>query len=279
MKLSFTKMHGAGNDFIIIDDVNFKPEPEIIKKLCDRHFGIGADGILWINKSDRADFSVRYFNSDGTGDMLCINGARCSVLFGHLKNLCNNKCSFEFIGKIFNAEILGQNLVRIFLDYSPEFELNKKIEYKSKTLRVDYFDIGARHIVINWPQFISNYKDIVVEQDFMSFDMVQFGKELRYHTEFLPLGVNVNFINKIEDNLYSIRTYERGVEAETLACGSGSICSAIFVHLKHKISPPIKLKTKSGRILEVSFDADGDNVKNIHLTGPAEKVFDGLIEL
>lgn len=279
MKLRFTKMHGAGNDFIVIDDENFKPEPEIIKKICDRHFGIGADGILWIYNSDRADFSVRYFNSDGTGDTLCINGARCSVLFGHLRNLCYNECSFEFIGKIFRAEILGKNLVRIFLDYSPEFELNKKIEYKSKILKVDYFDIGSRHIVINWSKFILNYEDIIDEYDFMSFDMNNFGKELRYHPEFLPIGVNVNFINKIEDNLYSIRTYERGVEAETLACGSGSICSAIFIYLKEKISPPIKLKTKSGRILEVSFDADGDIVKNIHLTGPAERVFEGIIEL
>lgn len=280
MKLKFTKMCGAGNDFIVINDEKFQPKQEIIQKLCNRNFGIGADGILLIQKpiSELCDFSVRYFNSDGTGDALCINGARCAVLFAFLEKIAQAKCKFEFIGKIFDAEVIDENNVKIFIDYQPKFILNKSIEWRSKNLQVAFFDIGSKHIIIEWDEFVSNFKDDLQNFDFDNFNLNLFGKELRYHKEFQPDGVNVNFV-QWEDGVLRIRTYERGVENETLACGSGSICSAIYISMTKKVEPPIVIKTRSEKILNVFFEIVNEQVNNIQIVGHAEKIFEGVIEL
>lgn len=279
MKLKFTKMTGAGNDFIVIDDQKFKPKPKLIQRLCDRHFGIGADGILWIQKSKIADFGVRYFNADGSGDTLCINGARCAVLYGFQNKMCKKKCRFEFIGKIFRAEILAGDQVKIFLDYSPKFDLDRKINLRSKIISVSYFDLGSKHIVIEWKKLQELFDEEFSSVNFEEFDIYDFGKQLRFHPSFQPDGVNVNFIEKISEQFYKIRTYERGVEAETLACGSGSIASAIYVYLENKVTTPIKLETKSGRILEVDFEFLEGIIQNISIVGHTEKVFEGIIDL
>jgi diaminopimelate epimerase len=279
MKLNFTKMTGAGNDFIVIENPDFIPEPKLIQFLCDRHFGVGADGILLIQKSEKANFGFRYFNSDGSGDSLCVNGARCAVWYGYLNNLCSNSCEFEFIQKIFRAEILSDELIKLFLDYEPKVKENLIIKFYGREIRVDYVDIGSRHIVIDWENFRNVYSNFLNDQSFDEFDVNNFGCELRNNSEFQPEGVNVNFIQKISDSKFKIRTYERGVEAETLACGSGSISSAIILFLKTKISPPIKLITRSSKILEVDFKLGEGKIEGISLIGPAEKVFDGTIEL
>ncbi len=279
MKLNFTKMNGAGNDFIVIYNQNFYPDPIVIQKLCDRHFGIGADGILWIQKSKISDFGVRYFNSDGSGDSLCVNGARCSVLFGYLNNLCNKKCRFEFIGKVFEAEIINPDEIKIKLDYTPKIEPSKEIKFLGKKLNLSFVDIGSRHLIIEWFDFENMFKKEINESNFEEFDINYYGRALRNHPDFMPNGVNVNFIKKIDDNFYKIRTYERGVESETLACGSGCISSAIQIYLKWNILPPIKFLTKSQKILEVNFDVVSNFVRNISLIGPAAKNFEGMIEI
>jgi diaminopimelate epimerase len=279
MNLRFEKFTGAGNDFIIIEDQNFEPEPSLIKKLCDRHFGIGADGILLSEKSNIADFKVRYFNSDGTGDALCVNGARCAVMFANQKRLCDKECSFEFINKIFRAVIVDKTNVKLFLDYSPIIHLNKKIEFPDRQLVTHFVDVGSKHLIVFWDQFASVYSSILKENDFEVFDINYFGRSLRNHPEFLPDGVNVNFIKHIEDNSIRVRTYERGVEAETLACGSGSIASSIVFYLMNSIQPPIKVITTSQKNFEIDFQEMNNSFNSISLLGHAEKVFEGVIEL
>lgn len=279
MKIKFTKMSGAGNDFIVINDDKFQPKPEIIRKLCDRHFGVGGDGVLLIQKSNSelSNFSVKYFNSDGSGDALCINGARCAILFSYLENIATRNCRFEFIGKLFEAEVIDEETVKIFLDYQPIYNLNKEIKWRSKNLKVTFFDIGSKHIIVDWDIFYSIYKNDLENFKFDNFDVNEFGKELRYHREFEPDGVNVNFV-KWDDGLLNIRTYERGVENETLACGSGSICSAIYISITKNVKPPIVIKTRSQKFLYVSFEIKNEKFDNIQIIGPAEKIFEGVIE-
>ncbi len=279
MKINFTKYNGAGNDFILIDSENFPASPALIQKLCDRHFGIGADGLLWIKKSDIADFSVRYFNSDGTGDTLCINGARCAVMYAYINKYCFKRCRFEFIGRIFSAQILDEKNVKLFLDYSPSIELSKRIVFLSKELEYSYVDLGSKHIVIDWEFFSKIFVAELNNKGFNEFDIEYFGKGLRYHDAFYPDGVNVNFIQINSLNQIVIRTFERGVEAETLACGSGSIASVISASLKSNLKLPASVKTKSGRFLEVYFEIIEKRVTNIFIIGPAEYVFKGELDL
>jgi diaminopimelate epimerase len=279
MLIKFEKFSGAGNDFVIVQNSNFNLEPSLIQKICDRHFGIGADGLLLIGESNKADFSLKYFNSDGTGDVLCVNGARCAVLFAFQKGLCDRECSFEFINQIFRAEIMDESNVRLFIDYSPIIQLNKDIEFLSKKLLTHLVDIKAKHLIIYWDSFCSVFSSIVKESDFEIFDINYFGRLLRNHPEFLPDGVNVNFIKQVEENTIRVRTYERGVEAETLACGSGSIASSIIFYLTQKINPPIKVITTSKKIFQIDFAERNGLFLGASIKGHAQKIFEGLIEL
>lgn len=278
MKIIFEKFSGAGNDFIIIQKPEFVPEPTLIQKLCDRHFGIGADGVLLIDESKKADFRVRYFNSDGSGDALCVNGARCAVRFAFEKRLCPKKCTFEFIQKIFSAEIVDESNVKLFIDYSPLIYLNKEIDFINKKILVHFVDIGSKHLIIDWFDFKSKFSSILGENHFESFDINYFGRSLRNHPLFFPDGVNVNFVRHIDEKKIRIRTYERGVEAETLACGSGSIASSLVINFLKNIEPPIEVITTSQKIFEIYFEKENNSFSNISIKGHAERVFEGVIE-
>lgn len=279
MKIKFEKFSGAGNDFVIILKPEFNPEPEIIKRLCDRHFGIGADGVLLIDASNSSDFSLRYFNSDGSGDALCVNGARCAVMFAFHNGLCKKECSFEFVKKIFRAVIEDQLNVKLFIDYSPLIQLNNEIDFLGKKLLVHFVDISSKHLVIDWYDFTSKFSTMVSKDQFETFDLNYFGRLLRNHSEFLPDGVNVNFIKQIKENRIRIRTYERGVEAETLACGSGSIASSIVIYLKKNIKTPINIITTSNKIFEIDFEEKEGLFSNISIKGHSQKIFEGVIEI
>lgn len=279
MKIKFEKFSGAGNDFIIIQKPEFNPDTKIIQKLCDRHFGIGADGVLLIDESKNADFRVRYFNSDGSGDALCVNGARCAVMFAYEKRFCSKECNFEFIQKIFRAEVIDELNVKLFVDYSPVMYLNKEINFLDKKILVHFVDIGSRHLIIDWLEFNSKFSSLLSENQFEIFDVNYFGKLLRNHPEFLPNGVNVNFIKQLDEKKIRIRTYERGVETETLACGSGSIAASLVISSLKNINPPIEVITTSQKIFEIYFERGIDSFSNISIIGHAEKIFEGVIEL
>ncbi|MGB9663347.1 MAG: diaminopimelate epimerase [Ignavibacteria bacterium] len=279
MKIKFEKFSGAGNDFIIIQKPEFYPDPDLIQRLCDRHFGIGADGVLFIDEANKADFKIRYFNSDGSGDALCVNGARCAVMFAFHKKICSNECSFEFIENIFRAVVEDKLNVKLFINYSPLIQLNKEINFLDKKILVHFVDIGSKHLIIDWLDFCSNFSSFLNENQFETFDVNYFGRLLRNHFEFQPGGVNVNFIKQVEENRIRVRTYERGVEAETLACGSGSIASSIITYLIKNIKTPINIITTSKKIFEVDFEEKEGLFSNISIKGHAEKIFEGVIEI
>lgn len=279
MKIKFEKYTGAGNDFILFDETVFIPQPEIIQRICDRHFGIGADGVILVGKSDRADFNIRYFNSDGSGDVLCLNGARCAVLYAFNHNLCEKECSFDFIEKVFHAYVVDNNNIKISLTYTPIIELNKELMVLNKKLTYHYVDFGAKHIIIFWEDFRKIPENDCGIINFEELDVRYYGRIIRNHSQFHPAGVNVNFIHITDKKEIRVRTYEKGVEGETLACGSGSVSSALVAYLKSDFKPPCKIRTTSQKEFEINFEIHNDSFTNLSIKGPAQKIFEGVIEL
>ncbi|OLD88923.1 MAG: diaminopimelate epimerase [Verrucomicrobia bacterium 13_1_20CM_4_54_11] len=227
--LRFTKMNGAGNDFILIDnragDIHLNRTQ--IARLCDRHRGIGADGILLLeNPSDHADFRMRYFNADGGEAEMCGNGARCFARFANKAAGAKDKISFETPAGVISAEFVV----------------------------VPVAQVG----------------DVDVSRE---------GSAIRYHEMFSPKGANVNFIEKRGVDKVAVRTYERGVEDETLACGTGVVASALVFAVTENVKGPITVIARGGDELRVGFDRIDKQFRNVTLTGPAEFAFEGTIEI
>ncbi len=277
---SFTKMTGAGNDFILFDDESLELNADKIRILCSRNYGIGADGILTIHKSKTLDFKVFYYNSDGSEGALCANGARCAVKYLYEKGKIGRTTQFEFVGQTFKTEVISDTNIRQWINSPLNIKLNFKVETPRQFFNSNYVDIGSKHLVIFVDDILINPSDIQsVVNNLALVDVNSLGRELRFHTDFAPDGLNVNFIQITDKNQLSIRTYERGVESETLACGSGCVSSAIITFLVKELETPIRIKTFGGEFLEVDFNYDGIKFTNITLTGPAKKVFEGKIDL
>lgn len=280
-KIFFTKMTGAGNDFIFIDrkknpDVDLKDEN--IRKLCNRRFGIGADGLIIIDDAAGYDFRMSYFNSDGLAGSLCANGARCSIRFAHFsKRLKNNYASFVVDDIEYSGEVIDDQIIKFNLNTPKNILLNKELRTSDKVINFSFVDTGSHHVVIKMDDiFDGQSKKKISFNDISDIPVFQLGQEIRFHDQFKPDGTNVNFI-QIKENVIYIRTYERGVEDETLACGTGSVASAIILHLAEKFNPPITLKTFGGDNLIVNFNIVNQKVEDISITGPAKIVFEGLV--
>lgn len=257
MKLSFSKYHGAGNDFIIIDNRNgqFVAEPTLIKNLCHRQFGIGADGLMLLETEPNADFCMRYFNSDGNESTMCGNGGRCISIFA--QNLGIVKSQTRFMG------IDGEHMAIINPNNSVKLKMK---DVNSITLDDDTYilDTGSPHCVY----FVDDVDEIDVEAK---------GRFFRNSFHHETGGLNVNFVQVVQLGL-KIRTYERGVEGETLACGTGSVAAAIATNLLLENSVhSYKIFARGGE-LSVSFDKRSDSqFYNIWLEGPVVHVFDGTV--
>jgi diaminopimelate epimerase len=282
-KYFFTKMSGAGNDFILLDsriNPDFELTTEKIAQICNRRTGIGADGVLIINPVSNFNFEMKYFNADGSYGSLCANGSRCSLLYANenglagdatIKFLCNNK---EYSGEVFSDE-----KVKFFLLPPGALKTNFMLEAAGYLMRVSFVDTGSPHIVIRIEDVMENSenpKSTYFSVD--SFPVYKVGKAIRLHPDLSPEGTNVNFV-QIVDGIVKIRTYERGVEDETLSCGTGSVASALILYNFGLVDKPVKLLTKSGDYLFVDFVFDGQNFSNVSLTGPAKVVFNGEITI
>jgi diaminopimelate epimerase len=273
-KINFTKMCGAGNDFVFIDlklNDGISINNSFIKKICDRRNGVGADGLITINDSSDYDFLMNYYNADGSTGSLCANGARCAILFasktGRLKN---NSARFLSNETEYKGEIISDSEIQFNLNLPKKIKYNFKIKADGKLLNAHFADTGSPHVVIDINESegkFSSLENVPIEK---------LGREIRYLPEFAPAGTNVNFVH-IKDGMIYIRTYERGVEAETLACGTGSVAAALICSVTHRLSTPVKLITKGNEKLFVNFDVDDSRVKNLTLTGPAKKIFTGEI--
>ena len=258
MNIIFSKYHGTGNDFIIIDNrsLKLKPSKEWIAKLCLRRFGIGADGLMLIENSKDSDFSMKYYNADGNEGTMCGNGGRCIVAYAHSLGIIKKITKFKAIDGEHSAEIIEHNETDCIVDLKMQDVDNINV-YED-----NYFiDTGSPHYV----SFV---------EDLKNFDVFNQGKEIRYSKEFMPNGTNVNFVEVRGENLF-VRTYERGVENETYSCGTGVTASAIAFSMKENKIPK-NIITRGGE-LNVKFKKVGNSYSNIHLIGPASFVFKGEI--
>ncbi len=275
MLLHFFKMNGAGNDFIIVDNRDLSLSKELdtdtIAALCDRHRGIGADGLLAVEPAQKgADFRFRYYNADGGEAEMCGNGARCFGRFtAHLGEIVLKKVTFETVAGTLAAEMVGEN-VRIAMSEPKDLELNASAEISGFDSTLHFINTGVPHVVT----FLES------AQALDECDVYTHGAAIRNHTAFAPAGTNANFAAVLAPGHLSIRTFERGVEDETLACGTGMVASALVHHLLTGVPGPIKVDVEGGDTLEIGFEKSGEQgFKNVTLTGPADFVFEGEIDI
>jgi len=267
--ISFVKMSGAGNDFIIIDkaqNLEIAITNDVINRLCNRRNGIGADGIIIISDREEFDFSMEYFNADGSTGTLCGNGARCAIKFaGDTGKTKSNYVSFISNEIEYTGELLNNGLIKFNMKPPVNIEENISLEVAGSGISASFLHTGSPHIVI-------------VVDDIDDVPVIKIGKEIRYSERFAPDGTNVNFIETTGKKIF-IRTYERGVEDETYACGTGAVAASIIGNLKFGIKPPVSLHTKGGDELVVGFIADGSDYKNVSLTGAVKEIFKGEISI
>ena len=262
--IEFWKMEGAGNDFILLDnrDEIIKKRAELAQKLCQRKKGIGADGLILIERAKQADFFIRIFNPDGSEAEMCGNGARCAARFAYLKGIAGEECTFQTLAGPIKAKI-KENKVKIKM--SDPFDFKKEVK-----LRIDTREYKGYFINTGVPHFILFYESID------KVKIKETGFKIRSHKYFHPDGTNVDFV-EIKDDGILIRTYERGVEDETLACGTGAVASAIISHLIYNLPPPVKVKMKGGSV-NVWFESNkGSRISNVFLEGEANITYKGYL--
>jgi diaminopimelate epimerase len=255
-RMFFTKMVASGNDFVVIDKQPSASLSALARGCCDRKFGIGADGLLLVTKAKNADLRMRIFNADGSEAEMCGNGARCAALFSGRR-----KAKMLTLAGIINMRVCG-NQVRIQLTDPKSIELDIPLTLNGRLIKANFINTGVPHVVI----FVEGLDKI---------DVSGIGRAIRHHARFSPAGTNVNFVEIENSNLIRVRTYERGVEAETLACGTGSSASALIFALKNDSGSLVKVKTQSGEILKVYFNSQEDKFNDVWLEGSAKIVYKG----
>ena len=267
--VEFTKMNGAGNDFVLIDnrEQKLKLTRDQVKRLCHRQRGVGADGLFLLipSKSGEADWAWEFYNSDGSTAEMCGNGARCFARFISRKTGANGQTSFETGAGIIKATFQGGR-VTVNLTQPKDLRLDQWLPIAPGKLQVHSINTGVPHAVT----FVPDADKAMIQQ---------LGPEIRHHQHFAPKGTNVNFVQVLAPNSIRVRTYERGVEGETLACGTGVTASALVSATVHGFSSPVKVQVQGGDTLEVSFTRHGPEFSDVKLTGPADFCFDGKIEI
>jgi len=270
MLLHFYKMNGAGNDFVVVDnrDLDTSLTREQIEFLCDRHRGIGADGLLAVEPAEQgADFKFRYYNADGGEAEMCGNGARCFGRFTAALMLEEPETvTFETIAGILSADLVDDD-IRIAMSEPKDLKMDTGAKVPGLDGDLHFINTGVPHVVV----FVA---------DLPGTEVVRHGAAIRYHEAFAPAGTNANFATVLSPGHIAIRTYERGVEDETLACGTGMVASALMHHLLDGAPSPIKVDVEGGDTLEIGFEKTGDTTfTKVTLKGPADFVFEGDIEL
>lgn len=259
-KIEFSKYQGTGNDFVMIDNRsgNFPKENiKLVAYLCDRRFGIGGDGLILIENDSTVDFKMVYYNSDGNESTMCGNGGRCLVAFAKNLKMIDNSCTFIAVDGLHHAEISSEivALQMINVDLVERFQ------------KYTFLNTGSPH-------------HVEIVEHIQTYDVFNKGKEIRYSENYAPKGTNVNFVEKISEDYFKVRTYERGVEDETFSCGTGATAVAIAMFETGQTNKnSLKIEVPGG-LLQVSFKKSDSGVyENVILSGPAEMVFSGEIKV
>ncbi len=282
-EINYEIYSGAGNDFVMIDNlderISLDEEKKFTIKICNENFK-NIDGVIFVDKPLNIGSSLRmnYYNRDGSFGAMCGNGARCISMFAYKNEIVKEKeFILEAVDEVYKSHIIDDLNVKIIFPQPKEVKTDIKIKAEFgdglKDLNVSYVNVGSDHIVLclddETNKIALGYKSID------EIDVNYIGKILRYHNEFQPRGANVNFVLPVSKNEIKVRTYERGVERETLACGTGIIASGIVFFLLNKASAPIRILAKSGEWLIVDFDFQNNSFLNLSLTGSAKKISGG----
>ena len=268
-KILFTKMSASGNDFIVIDNrdglLRGLDPSNLARRICARRTSVGADGMLSVEPPDgEAHFRMRYFDADGTENTMCGNGARCLARFAHLEGIAPQSMSIETPAYTVRAMILEDGSVEIEMGNPKDAKLDLFLPLNGDTYEVHYIHTGVPHLVY--------YID-----DLPSYDVSVLGPMMRHHPRFDPDGVNVNFAQHLGGNILSVRTYETGVEDETLSCGTGVAAASILSYLKGMVKPPVEVRTRGG-LLKVDFKEGKNGVSHLLLKGDAKVVYKGCLQ-
>lgn len=265
--IEFYKMSGSGNDFIIIDNRDLSLDvgnlSDFARKVCQRNFSVGADGLVVIEPSVKADFKWRFYNSDGSVAEMCGNASRCVARFAHRKGIAGKKMTWETIAGIIGAEVKGDT-AKVKLTDPSAVETGIKIETEGKKLILDSIDTGVPHAVV----FVD---------DIDNYDVYNIGRKIRFHKKFAPRGTNADFASVINRHKIKVRTYERGVEDETLACGTGMVAAVLTAAQRGLVDSPTEVLVKSEETLRIYFEKKNGLWKEIFLEGKVKMVYQGLL--
>jgi diaminopimelate epimerase len=266
-RLPFYKMSGSGNDFILVDNrdglVDEQNLSQWIASICRRKHSVGADGFILIEASERADFKWRFFNADGGEVEMCGNGGRCVARLAHLKGIAGPKLCFETKSGVIRAVVTGER-VKLEMPEPTALQLDYSLKAKEEAFTVSSITVGVPHVVI-WVT------------DLETSPVFRVGQAIRFHERYAPAGTNVNFVEQADDGALAIRTYERGVEDETLACGTGSVATALIAATKGLAVSPAVLHTRGGEALRVYFERSGGDFLNVFLEGDARVIYEGRL--
>ncbi len=265
--MEFFKMSGSGNDFIVMDNraglVGGNEGGALARRLCPRGISVGADGLILIENSPEADFAWRFFNADGSEAEMCGNGGRCAARFAFLKGIAKEDMSFVTKAGIIDARVRGRE-VKIRLTDPRNLTKPEEITVDGAPLLISSINTGVPHAV----HFTG---------ELASFDVVGIGRNIRHHERFKPAGTNANFAQVLGRHALMVRTYERGVEDETLACGTGAVASSLLAAAADLVAPPVSVRVKSGEVLQVYFERQGEGFSRVYLEGSARVVYEGLL--
>jgi diaminopimelate epimerase len=269
MKLKFTKMHGAGNDFVLIDDREGNVPWEdhfLMAALACRRTGVGCEGVILVQRSDKADFRMRFLNPDGTEVELCGNGSRCAAAFANAIGASGTALTMETMCGLVDVQISDGGNVCVWMPEPTKKSYGIELKACGETVCGDFINTGVPHFVVQVP----NISTVNVQG---------LGRELRLHPAFAPEGTNVDFVSFRAPNRMAVRTYERGVEAESGACGTGAVACVVVAVETARFTLPTKVKTSSGYELTVDGDWRHRKCTGLTLTGPVKFVYSGEIEL
>ena len=268
MAIQFTKMSGSGNDFIIIDNrvpvMDDAKKVDFVRRVCDRKMSIGDDWVIFVENSDKADIKWDFYNEDGSSAEMCGNGGRCVARYAVERNIAPAKMTLETVAGIVGAEVNGA-IVKVKLTAPENLRQDIAVALNGTDYQVDSLNTGVPHAII----YSDNVENVNVKEA---------GHGIRFHEAFAPAGTNVDFVEKVGDHALKIRTYERGVEDETLACGTGVVASALLSYYKKMVLPPVEVETRGGDILKVDFETtNGEAGSGVYLEGPTRIAFEGTL--
>ena len=263
-KLIFVKMSGSGNDFIMIDnrDDRLAIEPRTLaERICRRRISVGADGLILVESSSRADFRMRILNADGSEAEMCGNGARCVARFAEMLGIAGPHMTFDTLAGIIRAQVVGSR-VKLQMGRPQQIRLHQSVEVDGVVHQIHSINTGVPHAVL-------------VCSDLEAIPVRTLGRKIRFHPVFQPAGTNVDFVTVLDGCTLAIRTYERGVEDETLACGTGTVAAALVAATLGMVSSPVEVRARSGETLTVSFTRNGTEFHEVFFEGEVRLIYQG----